>query len=117
MLQMEVLRSSIRIDALEIGLHSFKKGDFLPIFYKRIFSNIQVLLFGFDQHQMHVGEHLIHIVLLGHLVGLLPKLAFVHVEVGDEVVFLHVTRSQRSIKVVCNSYISVFCNHFCISRL
>ena len=116
-LQMEILFSSVCIDTVEIGLHSFEKGDLFAIFFERTFPNIKVLLFRFDQHQVHVGEHLVHVVLLGHLIGFLPKLTLVHVEVRYEVVLLHVARSQRSIEVIGNRHVSVFCNHFCISRL
>ena len=117
MFQMQIQGSGVGIDAFEIGFHPFEKGDFLPIFHKRSFANIKVLLFGFNQHQVHVGEHLVHIVTFGHLIGLLPELAFVHVEVRDKVVLLHVPRSERPVEVVCDGYVSVFCNHLCIRKL
>ena len=117
MLQMEVLLGRVGVDAFKIALHPFEKGDFLPIFHKRAFAKVKILLFGFDQHQVHVGEHFVHIVLFGHFVGFPPKLPLVHVEVRDEVVLLHVPRCERAVEVVGNGDVSIFYNHFYINKL
>ena len=114
---MEVLRGGVGVNALEIGLHALKKGDFLPIFHEHLLLDGDVFLLCFDQHQVHVGKHLVHVVFLRQLIGLLPKLPLIHVEVGDEVVLLHVSRRERPIEIVGDSHISIFCNHLIISSL
>ena len=114
---MHVFGGGIRVNTFEIALYSLKECDFLTIFHESLFPYRDVFLLGLDEHQVHVGEHLIHVVLLSQLVSLLPELALVHVEVRYKVVLLHVAWCQRTVKVVRDGHIAVFFNHFIINKL
>ena len=71
---------------------------------KRLAAQRQALRLGLLDHPGHVREDHVGVLLFGQRVGLGPELLVALADGRNEVVFLHVARSERSVEVVDQCY-------------
>ena len=94
------------VDAVEPIQHAVEKFHSLPVFFEPFVGNVDALLLGFVECQHHVGQNVVHLVLVRIAVTFAPKLVGSHAKRRDEAKFLHVLGGKSVVEVVdkCNNW-------------
>ena len=92
------------VDAAEPLLHARKEPDVASRLLERLAAQRQALRLGLLDHPGHVREDHIGVLLFGQRVGLGPELLVALADGRNEIVLLHVARSQRAVEIVDECY-------------
>ena len=100
MQNLDTLRLAIAVYTLKPLLDTRIEHNLATRLLKRLTTQRVSLRLRLTNHQRHIGQNLIGILLLGHLVGIAPKLLVALAYGRNKVILLHIARSKRSVKIV-----------------
>ena len=87
------------IDAVKPAQHPGKEFH-IAAQRDQVFLRQLHLAAGHLLHQVHIGQYAVHVVLTGKFAALAPEDVRLHLDAGQEGVFLHVPGRQRLVKII-----------------